>query len=1148
MPRTLTLLCIRGAGSDDHGWWPSGAAATEVLSDGVVLAFDSAVDAVAAARQVLRDAPSQPGDRAQGLGIRVGLDVGDTDASEPHRSAAFGRAAALADRAAAGEALVGESVRLVLDPVHTEALVPLLDGDGAHRLAIADHTAPVLDVPRELTASVSGPWVDRPEVWDALVEAWTAARDGEMRAVVVGGPAGVGKSRLLARFAETAAADGALVLYGRSNQSIEPAFGPYVEALEPLVDALAPGALDAILSEQARHDLSRLLRTPATSAVSAAGTVDGADGTLATGRIDVGMGLDSIDFGGAGIPGERHWAFEAVVDLLTGVARSDPVLLLLDDLHWAGLPTMRLTEHVLGSDRLTNVCVVATHRSDAVDRTSVVDEVLDALARRRPGIARADLADFDLDGVRRFVVAASTSGEDLPEALAPVADHLFERCGGNAFLLSESWRHLRDAGRVERSDGGWMVGRLDIGSPRTVRDSIDRRLAVLPATCRSVLETAACAGDVFDATLVARASDHDVGVTLDLLARAVDAGLLRPGDPGRFRFVHSLVREAIEERLAVSERCRRHQAIGRVLATSRTPDHAALAHHFAMAVPIERSATAVAHARAAADQLLRAVSYDQAVDALRCVLPVAGDDLERADVLTDLALASARSGATHEAADAAIEAAAAARRNDDGERLACAALALAEATRRGALHGAPAVALLREALHVATDPVSRCELLGGLVAALAMSGRDAESREVAGSAVRLAEEIGDPRLLMATIHNQLYISITPEHIDAQLELAMQGLDLARRQGNEYAELSLLCKVELRLCVVCDPDLFRTIKQRMDELARRLREPYYLLAKAAADVALAIAEARFADAETAVDELVRWAGINDSGDGGYGTLMFAIRREQGRLAEIQPVLEVAARSGNDVTAWQPGLIAAYAEVGMIDRAAELLDGLVDDGAPSLPDDSTIAGVLALLADAAHLCGHTGMASHLLPQLERFTGRMLFVPGSVCFGSADRYIGRMLDVLGHHRRARDHLQLALEADVRTGWECWIAHSRLALGHHLIGTGRRVDRERGLELLASAREMAGRTGMVSVFDRCDAAIGVAEAAAASAARDVAGLTPREWDVLRLVAEGRTNREIGAALHTSHNTVANQMRSILAKTECANRTEAAAWLHDSH
>ncbi|MEA3214813.1 MAG: hypothetical protein QOJ19_969, partial [Acidimicrobiia bacterium] len=432
------------------------------------------------------------------------------------------------------------------------------------------------------------------------------------------------------------------------------------------------------------------------------------------------------------------------------------------------------------------------------------------------------------------------------------------------------------------------------------------------------------------------------------------------------------------------------------------------------------------------------------------------------------------------------------------------------------------------------------EILGALSGALAWSGADEASWEATDEALSLASSLGQPRLLVDAIHSGLYATVTPENVHDQLALSRRGLEIAVREGDAFAELRLTCHVMLRLFVLMDSGALSRYHARHLELARRFRQPYYFLLHAGCESALALCEGHFAEAEAAAEEQRRWADINHQDNGAYGIQMFSIRREQGRLAELRPLLELSTRLNGD-RAWTPGLAAVYAEAGMADQARMLLDRLAADHLATLPNDSLVPAVMSYLADAAFECGHREIAQQVLSRLEPYRGLAVYTPGVACYGAADRYVGRLYSTLGRHDAAVAAFDAALELDQRSGWSTWIAHSQFALAQQLATIGRRAELQRARALLRDAGATAASLGMSALSRRVAALLETLGATPEISG----GLTRRESEVLRLLCQGKSNRQIGEELHASQHTIANHVGAILAKTSAANRTEAAMWAH---
>lgn len=1120
MSTTLTILSIQGI--DGPSLTTPGEAITLGASgDPALLGFTSTNSAVSCALQLIDEHPT----------ITIGIEVGDVDPdddSEVTDRSPIGKAIGLGRLAAAGEIRVSEVLRLLLGEPGDFEVRSTDDSPNSYLLTHARPSSTrVMDMglPSQLQSAPGDHFVDRPDAWETVCGAWDDTLGGRRRSVLVAGEAGAGKTRLLTEFARHAADRDAIVIYGSSLEDVGVPFQPFVEAFQPVLGTIEPQVLDEILTVETRRDLGRIL--PQVAEMTSSQQV-----TPTSSVITAGIGPEA----------DRHWAFEAVVSLLEGLASHAPVLLLLDDLHWARPPTVRLTEHVLRSNRLDRVCMVAAYRDTPGDQTDVFAEALSNLYRS-PGVSRTELGGFDEESIRTFV-ATATGSRDVPQSLNPLIGQLLERTGGSPFLVSESWKHLIASHNVVKEPDGWALGSVGaIESPRSVREFTGHRMSRLPHACRELLELGACIGMSFEVNIIAPAAKQSIAVALDLLGQAVDNGLLVQSGSSRFSFLHALVQQAIEDSLTAADRPARHLAIAHSLQSQNQADAALLAHHYAGAVPLEPSSTAVAFARLAASQSIETVSFDEAITVLRTAMEVTSDDLESADLRADQAAAYARGGSAAEAAEACVEVADLARRHQDPERLVRAATGLAEATWLGALHGDPAVALLNETLELDHDPDTRCALLSSLSTSLAFAGRDPEATAAGEQAVALATELDDTGLLLQAIHNSLYVTADPEHVRDQLDLALRGVDIATKHGDTYAELQLGCKAILRLFVSSDPRKLAELDKRNRQLVKRIRLPYYLKTQAGFDFTIALAEGRFVEAEQAADLCQEWAIANSQADtSSYGIQMFSLRREQGRLAELRPVLEMGARLNQEDSSWAPGLAAVYAEVDMIPEATSLLDTLADGDLASIPRDTVLPGVLSYLADATFATNHSTMAKTCLSLLSPYENLLIYVPGLACYGSADRYIGKLHEVLDQRAEARLHYERALDVDTHAGWDTWIAHSSFSLGQLLMRSDEPADRARGTELLDQAAETAKGLGMTALASRCASAQRLGADVSASPP-PTGGLTPRELEVLALVAIGHSNRETGEILHASQHTIANHVRSILFKSECSNRTEASAW-----
>jgi DNA-binding CsgD family transcriptional regulator len=334
------------------------------------------------------------------------------------------------------------------------------------------------------------------------------------------------------------------------------------------------------------------------------------------------------------------------------------------------------------------------------------------------------------------------------------------------------------------------------------------------------------------------------------------------------------------------------------------------------------------------------------------------------------------------------------------------------------------------------------------------------------------------------------------------------------------------------------------RQQVDELLRtaeQTAQPFIFHVAEHFGSAIALCDGRLEAAEAMAHRSHEWSRVltGRGASGIYGVQMFSVRREQGRLEELAPVVGLLAGEPDRTGPWRPGLVALLAELGMEAEARRELDRVVDEGIDRYRESLWLAS-LTYLADACASLGDEAAAELLYPELEPFAGTNVMIGHLVsCYGAADRYLGMLASVLGEPERARAHFDGALELNRRMGARTWIAHTAYEYARFLLSADS-GGHDRADALLAEASALADRIGMPTLRARIAA---LRPSLVVEALPD--GLSAREAQVLVLIARGLSNREIGAALVISEHTAANHVRSILRKTGCANRTEAASYAH---
>jgi DNA-binding CsgD family transcriptional regulator/tetratricopeptide (TPR) repeat protein len=976
----------------------------------------------------------------------------------------------------------------------------------------------VSDLPSPLRLPSAFPFVGRSSELATLRTLMPWAEGEGLRVALVGGEAGSGKSRLVREFAGEAAADGALVLYGACDAVVHAPYGPFVEALDHLARVTDPAELRAAVGTSG-GELARLLPDLAARTGEPASAVKADPDT------------------------ERHRLHTAVTDLLAGISRRRPVLLVLEDGHWADVPTLGLLRHLARTGGRARLMLLATFRDTDADVPDALSETLADL-RRSEDVVRLRLGGLSGDDVAEFV--SHVAGGDLKAGKLAVA--ISDQTEGNAFLVCELWRALVDADAVAIVDGELTLSRplAELDTPESVREVVSRRLARLqPATC-DLLELAAVAGAEFQLDVLRRAARTEEASLLTALDEAVHSGMLEELRSRRlaYRFAHELVRRALYDGLTGVRRAELHLRVAEALDQSEHPSRRALAdlaHHFAAAAPFGPIERAVEYNVLAARAAAAALAFDEAAERLRVALELDHHDPRgRAELLLELGSARHRAGRAVDALTAFAEAAEIADELSDAELLARAAIGYEDACWRPVITDRLAVDLLERAAAAVGDAPSqlRVGVLAGLARALQIRGEHERGGAVRADAVAMARALGDRAALASVLVGSYWSRETrpPEEI---LDLLTEARDIAEEMGDVDLKTEAMIWRVPALVALCDIESARRAVDVVRATAERTAQPFHLHVAEHCGSAIALCEGRLADAEAMARRSHEWSRLLTGRDasGVYGIQMFGIRREQGRLAEIAPVIRFMAADATRAGQWRPGLASLLVELGMETEARRELARVAADGLDGFRPSLWLAS-LTYLTDACAALADEATAELLYPELASFHGANVMIGHAVaCYGAVDRYLGMLATTLGAWERAEMHFERAMALNRRMGAATWLAHTAYQYGRMLVTRG---ERERGAPLLGEAEALAARIGMPVLLERTRA---LGTSRPAPSLPD--GLSFREVQILALVARGLSNREIGAELFISEHTAANHIRSILRKTGCANRTEAASYAH---
>jgi DNA-binding CsgD family transcriptional regulator len=306
------------------------------------------------------------------------------------------------------------------------------------------------------------------------------------------------------------------------------------------------------------------------------------------------------------------------------------------------------------------------------------------------------------------------------------------------------------------------------------------------------------------------------------------------------------------------------------------------------------------------------------------------------------------------------------------------------------------------------------------------------------------------------------------------------------------------------------------------------------------VTLALLRGEWADLDSRIEELLEIGTKTRRGDadGVYGAQMFALNRDLGRLHSLAPQVKAMAASGTK-RMWEPGLMLLCAEIGLLAEARGIFERLVAQNCCAIGRDDMFVACLVFCAQTCCTLGDAGHAESIYRLLKPYGRQTANHPTAVCFGSTDLYLAMLACTANRPEIAREHFEHALT--LNRSMRAWPSLARTLHRYGVFLAARPTDEERrlGFQQLREADELARRLGMARLS--CD--INTVLHARDGHVVYPDDLTVREVEVLRLLAIGRTNKDVSLVLAISLNTVATHVRNILNKTQCANRTEAATY-----
>jgi DNA-binding SARP family transcriptional activator len=997
-----------------------GGQEVKALGDGFLAAFESAGAAISCAVEVQRAIDRQAKRGPVALSVRVGVGAGDV---AWEGADVFGTPVVEAQRlcaaADAGEILVSDAVRLLagsaadsLEDAGERALAGLARPVHAWRVHWSARRAVSVPLAPALVVERAPAFAGRERELADLRDAWSDAAGGRRRGVFVTGEPGIGKTRLAAELAAYALGDGGVVLYGRCDDGPAAAAQPFAEA----VAAYAAGCPVDELRVQLGAQAADLLPVLPSLAARLPGIVPAAPAAPEVER------LRTLDATGA---------------LLEAASAAAPMLLVLDDLHWADELSLLLVQHLLRVDTSMRLLVLATYRDSEPSRSPLLATVVTGLARQ-PDVGRLELGPL---GERDVEAILADAGR--PPSLAARVRAVTE---GNPFFVGEVARALGEGDSPEAA----VTSRI--------RDVVRRRLDHLPPGATEVLTAAAVVGDEFDADIVAAASGAGVEAALDALEAAERARLVRPSRAlDRFAFAHALVRRTIVDDLPAGRRVRLHARVADALERAAPVAAAELAVQLDAAGGLVDARTTLRYARQAADEAaarrafdVAAEHYERACRARDRLADVPAEQRLELDLAHGRALRLAGDERAH---DALRRVAADAQRAGDGARMAEAVLTFVLGMETDVLtEDDEMIGLVRRALALlpAEDSAARARLEALLALQALYSIPHAERCEMADRALAMARRVGDPVALASVLSAHGWTVVGPERRRDRLLVADDLLGVADVSPSAECEGHVL-----RFVALVESGDMHAADAALAKAQATARVPMSHWMVLLWESAREVLAGRLANAEELAGraaEVGRDGGFQPSVvEFTFVGLLLCIRLAQGRVSELEAVT-AGARTLPNRPAWSFTTDAQVALArGDRDGARAAMAHAVERGLLRSPRNHAWGTTVIGAADVCADLDDRSLAGPLYELLAPHADLMVMQSGPL-----SRVLGRLALTLGRRDEAQHHLRGAIALCERMDARAFLAIARYDLGRLLLPS------HEGAMLIEQARAAAEALGM--------------------------------------------------------------------------------------
>ncbi|MBQ11679.1 MAG: hypothetical protein CMJ45_09040 [Planctomyces sp.] len=971
----------------------------------------------------------------------------------------------------------------------------------------------------QLSANSSpGVFVGRQREMAGLRTVLDEAISGQGRLVMLTGEPGIGKTRVAQELAGAAESQGMRVFWGRCYEGLgAPPFWPWVQPIreyvrqadpETLRSEMGPGAADiAAIIPEVMAKLPGLEEPP---------------------QLDPDQA--------------RFRYFDSIATFLKNSAASKPLALVLDDLHWADRSSLHLLEFLVKEMVTTRLLVIGTYRDLELTRQHPLEESLAQLVRE-PVFHRYSLQGLDPEDTRRLIEDAS-QGVPAQGVVAAIHSHT----EGNPFFLAEVIRLLTDSPEAQALETG-DVSQLAI--PTGVREVIGRRLNRLSDSCNQMLSAASVAGREFEFALLRELLPQS---SEDQLLEAIDEALWArligevEGGRERYQFSHALVQQTLVEELSVSRRSRLHARIAQWLETRHehgASEHAAeMAYHFGEAISvIEEGVGAeklVHYSLLAGEQALASFAYAEALDFFERALAIKENQLADEETAALLfGLGRAQIGTLK--VDQLDEAVATLGRafdyyagvSDIDRAVAVVSFAGYEMSRHAGMRE-----LIARALElVQSGTLQEGRLLSRYGQALSDLGRENhdEVQEVLDRALEIARREGDVACEMRTLASMATIATSRLSYSEGLDRSLEAISLADQIHDPRTEVQARYHVVTVQTTNGDLEGAKRQASPMLEAAEKLRDRFWLVSALWKNEIVSRLGGEWGSARELAERGLTIAPEYTNLMADYAILEYETGRQPEAAASLERLRANIRRTIDyGTTAMVIGVGARITgDISLLETAQSLAETVLKTPTARLLDIGRARTGLSL---SAVMRGDAPAAEENYAAMESRKDTMIFWAIS-----AGRLLGLLSQTMGKENQAMEHFEDALAFCRKVGYRpelAWTCHDYADALLRSKGSGPQV-----ISLLDESLDISTELGMRPLAEKVTV---LQESASSSPVRRPSlpdGLTQREAEVLRLVAAGKTDREIADELMIAPRTATTHVGNILSKTSSSNRAETASY-----